>query len=56
MKAVLCSKKRTNDYLQIINKVYVQILIALAPFQAHSKQYKKGFFDAQKQSINHGNF
>jgi len=26
MEAVLCSKKRTDDYLWVINKVYVQIL------------------------------
>ena len=26
MEAVLCSKKRTDDYLWVINKVYVQTL------------------------------
>ena len=26
MEAILCSKKRTDDYLWVINKVYMQIL------------------------------
>ena len=26
MEAVLCSKKRTDDYIWVINKVHVQIL------------------------------
>jgi len=29
MEAVLCSKKRTDDYLWVINEVYVQTLRSL---------------------------
>jgi len=53
MEAVLCSKKRTDDYLWVINEVYnieafisPLILIALRLFWAHSEQYKEGFSDA----------
>jgi len=52
MEAVLCSKKRTDDYLWVINEVYVQtfeafisplILIVLRLFWAHSEKYEEGF-------------
>ena len=54
MEAVLCSKKRTDDYLWVINKVRANIeafisswiLIASVPFWAHSERYEEGFSDA----------
>ena len=37
MEAVLCSKKRTNDYLWVINEVHVQTLCQRAKLHAGIK-------------------